>query len=137
VNRKELQVLSRIRLREARGLAKLGMHDGAYYLAGYSIESALKACIAKKTRRHDFPDKKKADLSYTHNLRDLLRVAGLQRAWEERRKRDATFRDNWDNVLSWTEQSRYHTNDARMAKSLIDAVANPNNGVLRWIRLHW
>ncbi len=65
VNRKEFQTLSRIRLREARALFKLGMHDGAYYLAGYSVECALKVCIAKATLWHDFPDKKRADLSYT------------------------------------------------------------------------
>jgi hypothetical protein len=80
VNRKEFQALSRIRLREARALAKLGMHDGAYYLAGYSVECAIKACIAKATQRHDFPDKKKADLSYTHNLTGMLGVAKLQDA---------------------------------------------------------
>jgi HEPN domain-containing protein len=137
VNRKEFQALSRIRLREARALAKLGMNDGAYYLAGYSVESALKACIAKATRRHDFPDKKKVDGSYTHGLRDLLRVAELEKAWIERAGRDVAFRENWELVLSWTEQSRYQTKDARKAQSLIDAVANRNNGVLRWIRLHW
>ena len=72
MNRKELQALSRVRLREARALARLGMNDGAYYLAGYCVECALKACIAKATVRHEFPDKKKADLSHTHNLRDLV-----------------------------------------------------------------
>ena len=47
LSRKELQALSGIRLREARALARLGMNDGAYYLAGYAVECALKACIAK------------------------------------------------------------------------------------------
>ena len=45
--------------------------DGAYYLAGYAIECALKACIAKATRRYDFPDRKKVDASHTHDLREL------------------------------------------------------------------
>jgi HEPN domain-containing protein len=137
VDRKDLQQLSRIRIREARALAKVGMNDGAYYLAGYSVECALKACIAKTTQRHAFPDKKKADLSYTHNLRDLIRAAGLQEAWAERGRQDATFSDNWDEVLSWTEQSRYRTTDAARSALLIDAVANRTHGVLRWIKLHW
>ena len=68
MDRKHLQALSGIRIREARALAKLGMNDGAYYLAGYCVECALKACIAKATLRHEFPDKKRVDLSYTHNL---------------------------------------------------------------------
>ena len=137
VNRKEFQVLSRIRLREARALAKLGMNDGAYYLAGYSVECALKACIAKATRRHDFPDKKKADLSYTHNLRGLLDVATLEEALVEESKRDAAFRKNWDIVQSWSEHSRYRTIQAAMAKKLIEGVGDRNHGVLRWIKLHW
>jgi hypothetical protein len=137
VNRKEFQALSGIRLREARALAKLGMPDGAYYLAGYSVECALKACIAKAALRHEFPDKKKVDGSHTHNLRDLLRLARLEKAWRDRGNRDVTFRDNWDNVLLWTEQSRYQITDAGKARLLVDAVANRNNGVLRWIRLHW
>jgi HEPN domain-containing protein len=58
VTRKELEALSRIRLREAEALARLGMSDGAYYLAGYCVECALKACIAKATQRQEFPDKK-------------------------------------------------------------------------------
>jgi len=46
--------------------------DGAYYLAGYAVECALKACIAKKTQRHEFPDKRRVDASHTHNLIQLL-----------------------------------------------------------------
>jgi hypothetical protein len=54
------------------------MHDGAYYLAGYSVECALKVCIAKATQRHDFPDKNKAEASYSHKFKELLKVAGLE-----------------------------------------------------------
>lgn len=49
LDRKELQELSRIRLTEAKGLLALGLWDGAYYLAGYAVECALKAYIAKQT----------------------------------------------------------------------------------------
>ena len=75
MNRYEFQELSRIRLREARSLFSAGHFDGAYYLAGYSIECALKACIARRTKRHDFPDKKAVDKSYTHNLEQLVAAA--------------------------------------------------------------
>ena len=49
VDRKDLQELSKVRLKEATALLKLGLFDGAYYLAGYAVECALKACIAKGT----------------------------------------------------------------------------------------
>lgn len=137
VNRREFQALSRTRLREARALAKLGMHDGAYYLAGYCIECALKACIAKATQRYEFPDKKKADSSHSHASRDLLRVAGLEKARLEEAKRDPAFRKNWDIVEVWSEHSRYVTTHAATANELIEAVGDRNHGVLRWVKLHW
>lgn len=67
-------MLAQIRLQEAQALLKAGLPDGAYYLAGYSIECALKACIAKSTRRYDFPpDKKTIDAIYVHNLKGLMK----------------------------------------------------------------
>ena len=56
-------------------MLQLGLFDGAYYLAGYAVECALKACIAKGTLRGEFPDKKRVDSSYSHNLRELFKVA--------------------------------------------------------------
>ena len=55
MDRKDFQELSRVRLKEATALLRLGLFDGAYYLAGYSVECALKACIAKGTQRFEFP----------------------------------------------------------------------------------
>jgi HEPN domain-containing protein len=137
VTRKELQTLSRIRLREAKALARLGMNDGAYYLAGYCVECALKACLAKQTQRHEFPDKNKVNASYTHDLRNLLRMAELEDARIEEAKRDATFRDYWDIVQSWSEHGRYSTTRAETAEKFVEAVGDRNHGILRWIKLHW
>jgi hypothetical protein len=77
VDRSDLQALSRIRATEAKALLGLGLFDGAYYLAGYAVECALKACIAKGTRRFEFPDKRRVDSSYTHDLELLMRLANL------------------------------------------------------------
>jgi HEPN domain-containing protein len=57
VKRKDLQVLAETRLTEAQVLFQNRKFDGAYYLAGYAIECAIKACVARNTRRFDFPDK--------------------------------------------------------------------------------
>jgi hypothetical protein len=57
MNRLQFQKIARVRIREARALLQDRMFDGAYYLAGYSVECGLKACIAKMVRRHEFPDK--------------------------------------------------------------------------------
>ena len=54
--------------------------EGTYYLAGYAVECALKACIAKETKRHEFPDRRKVDASHTHDLRELVRLAKLEKS---------------------------------------------------------
>jgi len=38
VDRRDLQELSKVRLKEARALLDFGLYDGAYYLAGYAVE---------------------------------------------------------------------------------------------------
>jgi hypothetical protein len=107
MDRKDLQELSRVRLKEATALLQLELFDGAYYLAGYAVECALKACIAKATQRFEFPDKTKVDSSHSHKLLQLLRIAGLETVYHERADKDRDFRTNWDLVQSWSEQSRY------------------------------
>lgn len=77
MNRRDLQALSRERLRDANVLLRSGQHVGAYYLAGYAVECALKACIARKTRRFDFPDRKTVTASHTHDLAKLVAIAEL------------------------------------------------------------
>ena len=53
-------------------------YDGSYYLCGYAVECALKACIAKATQRSEFPDLDKVKASYTHDLTVLVKKAGLK-----------------------------------------------------------
>lgn len=72
MDRKELQDLSKIRLSEAKTLLQAHLFDSAFYLTGYAVECALKACIAKGTRRFEFPDKKKVESSHSHNLLQLI-----------------------------------------------------------------
>jgi hypothetical protein len=38
-------------LQDAEALLQGGRYDAAYYLAGYAVECAIKACIANQTRR--------------------------------------------------------------------------------------
>ena len=98
MNRVGLQEIANTRIREASALLTAGFPDGAYYLAGYSVECALKACIAKKTREHDFPEKKLVNESYTHRLKDLLRLADLKTEFETALQQDQLMEANWDIV---------------------------------------
>jgi len=137
VDRRDLQALSKIRAREAKALVDAGLHDGAFYLAGYAVECALKACIAKKTARHEFPDKDRVNKSYTHSLVELIRLAELRDALDARIKGDPVFRDNWGIVVSWSEDSRYLRNTSERARGLVNAVGNPKSGILAWLRHYW
>ena len=137
MNRKELQFLARTRLGEAKTLLDAGLPDGAYYLAGYAVECALKACIAKETKRHDFPDKKRVDSSHTHDLMELVKVAKLEPARLENAKKDPLFGNHWDLVLRWSERSRYGSHGSGKAQALVEAIGNRKHGVLAWIKRHW
>ena len=115
----------------------LELWDGAYYLAGYAVECAIKACIAKGTRRFDFPEKRKVESSYSHKLNDLIEVASLEKIRKTHADRDANFRESWEIVKSWSEQSRYKRHLPESAKEMLEAVGNKNHGVISWIKLHW
>lgn len=129
MNRGEFQELALIRLQDAKTLLDHECYDGAYYLSGYAIECALKACIAKKTKEFDFPDKKLIEKIYTHDLTKLLGVVGI--------RVEENLVVNWAVVKDWSEQDRYKRHTEEEARDIYNAVANPEEGVLEWIKQHW
>jgi len=137
VNRRDFQKLARIRLEDVKILRRYGCHEGCYYLAGYVVECGLKACIAKLTKRYDFPDKSLLQGAYSHDLTQLLKMAKLESARDTEFDRDAEFRLNWYVVKEWKEQSRYQVRGKKDADDLFNAIADPKHGVLPWIKRHW
>ena len=137
MDRKDLRALSHVRLSEARALLSAGLPDGAYYLAGYAVECALKACIAKETLRYEFPERKRVDASHTHNLRDLVNVAQLQDVHQAAAKSNPLFKQYWDIVQRWSEQSRYDKHSRESARELIEAIGDRNHGVIKWVKAYW
>lgn len=137
LNRSTLQELARIRLREARALLANRHYDGAYYLAGYAVECALKACVARKTRRYDFPDKRIVNKSHTHDLESLVKLAGLEPQRTRQERENQAFARNWAVVKDWNEESRYRTIGEARARDLYAAISRRQHGVMRWIRQYW
>lgn len=137
LNRFDLQQLADIRIQEAKVLLDNGCYQGAYYLTGYAVECALKACIARKVREFDFPDKDLASKVYVHDLAQLLRYAGIQAEFDNiSSSRD--FTTNWAIVKDWSERFRYETSIAELAaRGLYDAVTDSGNGVLTWLKRLW
>ncbi len=78
MNKSDFEYLAEIRIREAGVLLQSGCFQEAYYLIGYALECAFKACIAKQVREFDFPNKQLANASHTHKLTELVAVSGLK-----------------------------------------------------------
>lgn len=138
MDRKQFQELAKVRIREAEILLDNGQFDGSHYLSGYAIECAIKACIAKATKRHEFPDKGKAEKSWDHNLVKLLKVAGLNHALDKKTKTDVRFKVNWQCVERWKVEDRYIINKSKAeAEDLYNAVSKRGYGVLSWLKKYW
>jgi HEPN domain-containing protein len=137
VNRTELQWLAKERIREAKVLLDAQHWSGAYYLAGYAVECAMKACIAKRMHAEEFPDKSLADKCWTHNLAQLLVAAELKDDFDAAKQADTDLRENWDIVRAWTEASRYARKKRAAAQDLYDAITDRKHGVFSWLKLRF
>ncbi|MDZ7361790.1 MAG: HEPN domain-containing protein [candidate division KSB1 bacterium] len=129
--------MARTRIKEAKVLLETGYFDGAYYLAGYAVECALKACIAKQSLRYEFPDKTRVLDSYTHDFAKLLRAPNLTTELQKEIKTNGVFRNKWQIVERWSEEARYQTVTSQAAMALYSAIADRQNGVLSWLKKYW
>lgn len=131
-SRSDFEKLMDLRLKEAKLLLDQKDWDGAYYLAGYAVEFALKIqIIAQLMKSNSFPDKKLAENFYKHELTLLRKLAGL----DDEMDKDAAVSPQWDIVKDWSEQTRYAIGkQEKDAKDLYDAI---EKGVLPWIKARW
>ncbi len=134
----EFQQIAEHRLEEAKVLLDQGRWNGAYYLAGYAVELALKACIIKMLLTRDaFPKREFSSNCYTHSIEKLSSMADLESARIAATNVDTEFLANWLLVKDWSEEKRYHRIDKAEAESLYTAIADPAHGVLSWIKTNW
>jgi hypothetical protein len=134
----EFQELAEERLVEAKALLDLGKWSGAYYLAGYAVELALKACIIKTLMATDaFPDKEFSKNCYTHAIEKLVLLAKLGDARKAAMDADLDLQANWGVASGWSEEKRYHRVDEAEVKALYTAIADVAHGVLPWIKTQW
>jgi hypothetical protein len=101
------------------------------------VECALKACIAKLMKLEGFPDKSFAEKCWTHNLTQLLALAGLKAELDAAMHSDTDLRENWDIVEEWKESTRYARTGKADAEDLYEAITNKKRGVLVWLKLRW
>jgi hypothetical protein len=117
VERRDFQELAALRVKEARLLFKANCPEGVYYMGGYAAECALKSCIAKRTKRHEFPDRDRVWDSHTHNLETLIRLADRERMGKENRRYERASRTD--------------------AEELLRALSERRQGLLQWLRQSW
>jgi hypothetical protein len=139
VNRTDLQQLADVRIAEATALLNLAppLPDGAYDLAGYAVACALKSCIAKLNKEHDWPERKFVADCHVHDISALVRLAGLETARAADAAANSALDLNWTIVKDWTESSRYERHTEAEARKLIVAVTHNPDGVLPWIKARW
>lgn len=137
MNREDFIALSELRQKEAETLLSSALYHGSYYLAGYSVECAVKACICKQTQAYDFPDKKLADQAWQHDLKSLIAVAGLATEFQDARNADKRLEVNWAIVRTWTAEKRYELNVSRSLAEDFHAACARKSGILPWVRARW
>lgn len=131
----DFRMLAEIRMGEAQILLDTRKFDGAFYLAGYAVECALKACIANRMRQGDFPPEPKVvrEGFYTHILEILYQTASMAGAFEDIKKQNPDFQKHWSVVKDWTEKSRYEIHDEKKARDMITS----SRGVLECLKHFW
>ena len=137
VSRGDLQRLAVSRLDDAKLLLRRHRDASAYYLAGYAIELALKAAIARRIERHVLPDPGFIREVYQHDLDRLISVARLRVELDSARRANARFDGNWTVVSDWGVESRYELIDRRRSVALVRAVGETSTGVLPWVQQYW
>jgi HEPN domain-containing protein len=133
----DFQRLAELRFSEAELLLNQSSFPGAYYIAGYAVECALKAIICLRFSAHTLPDKNFVQKVHSHKLDELMTIAGVKVDFEARAKADDVFKANWGIISQWSEQSRYEFKDEFNARALLDAIGNKNHGLLPWLKTLW
>jgi hypothetical protein len=138
MNRTDLQLLADARVDDAEALLQAQRWAAAYYLLGYAMECALKACAARQFRQDEVPELKVVNDFYTHQFDRLLSISGVKPQLEARASADSAFQVNWNTVRDWAVTDRYdHSTSEAKARDMRVAVADPTSGVLPWLKTQW
>jgi hypothetical protein len=67
----------------------------------------------------------------------LRELANLDTAFDAAILGNPQLLSNWNTAEDWEETSRYRQKGQAEAEKMCEAIADPQSGVLTWIRLHW
>ena len=139
MNRAHWQALAEERIVAAQALLAAQQWSSAYYLAGYAVEFGLKSCILVQIADTGIIFKMKgfSVKCWTHSIKDLLKLAGLQGTFQVDIGKNPSLGKNWATVTQWDEESRYQIKIQVDAEELLNAVVDNANGVMPWIKSRW
>ncbi|HEV3138435.1 MAG TPA: hypothetical protein VGZ26_11040 [Pirellulales bacterium] len=142
MDRAQLQRLVEDRVVDAQALLSAGRWSAAYYLIGYAVECGLKSCILAHLAGNvaiifEEGNKRYSEKCWSHNVDELVGLAGLERQRKTDTNANSTLGNNWMIAKDWKETSRYKQTSEVDAKKLWSAVTDNPDGVLRWIKSHW
>jgi hypothetical protein len=140
--RADWQQLAEERILDARAHLAPGAArwSAAYYLAGYAVECGLKSCILARVGAFPeviFEDKRFSQDAWSHDVENLVRLAGLEADRDAASLVNPVLHRNWQIARTWNEQSRYMRKTQAEAQQLFDAITDPAQGVMQWIRARW
>jgi hypothetical protein len=140
--RAEWQQLAEDRILDAQAhlAPAVARWSAAYYLIGYAVECGLKSCVLVRVAAHPevlYVDRKFSHDAWTHDIETLVRLADLKAVRDADTLANAALYTNWQLVRGWTEASRYQQKTQMQAEQLFNAVTDPNDGVMQWIRHRW
>ena len=140
MNRADWKQIAEEKLFAADALLAASQWTSAYYLAGYAIECGLKSCVLARLAGFPeviFEDKMYSKNCWTHNIEDLVDLAGLKPDRDIAKAAAPALAINWATVGEWREVSRYEMKTQPEAQGLYNAIIDPVSGVMQWIRARW
>ena len=112
----DLKNIATARLKDAEALLAGGRFDGAIYLCGYAVETALKARICLTLKWSNYEIGRDYQSFRTHDLRVLLHLSGYEDMIRSK------YLANWSIVESWRSETRYNLIGSVTLQETIDMI---------------
>jgi hypothetical protein len=147
----EIKELAYLRLSEAEILCEAKKYDGAFYLAGYSVELMLKAKVCEHFRIDNLFNKQACTIQgisdlrkvvETHDINLLLIFSGLEEKFRKAKARNPKQRNTYrfftastGDKTDWNEQIRYLPINSKSESDVKEFISllRDEEGLLKWI----
>lgn len=102
----------------------------AWFAAGSGVEFALKALICERERFNAWPSRDRRSDLHIHDLKKLLRIAGL-----DPKAAPANVQPAIRQVLDWNRNHDYVAKPMprKVARSMVEAAFGPS-GMVEWLK---